>query len=262
MTGEGLLAGKRILVTGVLTRRSLAYHAAARLQQQGAEIVLTGFGRGRRLTERAAASLTPTPDVIELDVCRPETFATMRSTLQQRWGTVDGALHAIAHAPEEVLAGEFVHAPIEGIEQTMRVSAWSLHSLAAALLPLLRADGEGAGASIVALGVDTSMAVPGYGWMGVAKAALNSVATYLTVHLGSSGIRTNVVACGPIATTAAAGIPGFDEMAEPWITKAPLGWSVEDVEVAAGPICFLLSDWSRGISGQVLRVDGGYSALR
>ena len=250
------LAGKRLLITGVITRRSIAFAAAERAQRLGAEIVLTGFGRGRRLTERAAGRLGPAPDVLELDAGKPADFEHLSAELERRWGTVDGVLHAIAFAPPDALGGGFLNAPAASAEQAFRVSAFSLKELAAALAPLMSGGG-----AIVGLDFDASVAWPAYDWMGVSKAALEAVNRYLCRDLGPLGVRANLVSAGPIATVAAGGIPGFDELAAGWRRRAPLGWEPTDPGPVADAICFLLSDAARGISGQVLRVDGGFSAL-
>lgn len=250
------LAGRRLLITGVITRRSIAFAAAERAQRLGAEIVLTGFGRGRRLTERAAGRLDPVPDVLELDVGKPADLAALTAELDRRFGAVDGVLHAIAFAPPDALGGGFLDTPAASAEQAFRVSAFSLKELAAALAPLMSGGG-----AIVGLGFDASVAWPAYDWMGVSKAALEAVNRYLCRDLGPLGVRANLVSAGPIATAAAGGIPGFDELAAGWRRRAPLGWEPTDPGPVADAICFLLSDAARGVSGQILRVDGGFSAL-
>jgi enoyl-[acyl-carrier protein] reductase I len=251
-----ILAGKRLLITGVITKDSIAFHAASEAQREGAEIVLTSFGRVRRLTERAAARLPKPVDVIELDVNRAEDLEALTGELRDRWGGVDGALHAIAFAPEDAIGGRFLETPPESALEAFRTSAFSLKALAAALEPLM-----GQGGSIVGLDFDASVAWPIYDWMGVAKAALESVSRYLARDLGSRGIRVNLVSAGPLGTTAARGIPGFEGLASLWQQQAPLGWDVDDPGPVAGAICFLLSDYARGISGEILHVDGGFHAI-
>ncbi len=206
--GASLLADKRLLITGVLTKGSIAYSVAERAQQEGAEIVLTGFGRTRRMTERAAARLPDPPDVLELDVNNQDDFEALRSELDSRWGGLDGALHAIAFAPEDALGGKFMSAPPESAEAAFRTSAYSFKALCEALLPL-------SPSSFVALDFDASVAWPVYDWMGVAKAALESVSRYLARDLGESGVRVNLVSAGPVETPAAGGIPGFDQLGRP-----------------------------------------------
>jgi enoyl-[acyl-carrier protein] reductase I len=248
-----LLEGKRLLLTGVLTRGSIAFAVAERAQQEGAEVVLTGFGRTRRMTERAAARLPSTPDVLELDVNSPEDLASLASSV----GHVDGVLHAIAFAPGDALGGNFLSAPAESAEIAFRTSAYSFKALAAALVPSM---GD-RGGSFVGMDFDASVAWPVYDWMGVAKAALESVSRYLARDLGGSGIRVNLVSAGPIETPAAEGIPGFDRLAELWGKQAPLGWDTSDPAPVADAVCFLLSDLSRGISGEIVHVDGGFHAM-
>ncbi len=252
-----MLEGKRLLITGVMTKRSIAYAVAERAQKEGAEVVLTGFGRARRMTERAAASLPEKPDVLELDVNKPEDVDAVAEALGERWGAVDGVLHAIAFAPEDALGGNFLKTPPESAQLAFTTSAYSLKALAAALAPLLE-KGEG---SVVGLDFDASVAWPVYDWMGVAKAGLEAVSRYLARDLGPGGVRVNLVSAGPIGTTAASGIPGFERLAEEWQGRAPLGWDSDDPSSVAGTVCYLLSDLSRGVTGEIIHVDGGYHAM-
>ena len=248
-----LLDGKRLLVTGVLTRGSIAYSVAERAQQEGAEVVLTGFGRTRRMTERAAARLPDPPEVLELDVNSADDLSALASSL----GPVDGVLHAIAFAPGDALGGNFMTASPESAELAFRTSAYSFKAMAEALAPLM---GE-SGGSFVGMDFDASVAWPVYDWMGVAKAALESVSRYLARDLGASGIRVNLVSAGPVETPAAEGIPGFDRLAALWGRQAPLGWDTGNPAPVADAVCFLLSDWARGITGEILHVDGGFHAM-
>jgi enoyl ACP reductase len=248
-----LLEGKRLLITGVLTRGSIGYAVAERAQQEGAEIVVTGFGRTRRMTERAAARLPSPPEVLELDVNSPEDLAALTASL----GHVDGALHAIAFAPADALGGNFMTAPAESAEIAFRTSAYSFKALAAAVAPLMGDEGG----SLVGMDFDASVAWPVYDWMGVAKAALESVSRYLARDLGAAGVRVNLVSAGPIETPAAEGIPGFDKLAGLWREQAPLGWDTTDPAPVADAVCFLLSDRARAISGEILHVDGGFHAM-
>jgi enoyl ACP reductase len=254
----GLLAGKRLLITGVVTRDSIAFEVARQAQEAGAEIVLTGFGRARRLTERAAARLPEPPDVLELDANRPEDLDAVAVALGERWDAVDGILHAIAFAPADALGGNFLNTPPESAATAFQTSAVSLRDLATALLPLLEAA---PGASIVGLDFDAGVAWPVYDWMGVAKAALESVARYLARDLGPRGVRVNLISAGPIETLAAGGIPGFERLAVGWGRQAPLGWDTRDATPVADAACFLLSDLARAITGEILHVDGGYHAM-
>ena len=251
-----LLAGKRLLITGVLTKGSIAYAVAERAQEAGAEIVLTGFGRTRRMTERAAARMPDPPDVLELDVNNPDDFAALSGELDSRWGGLDGALHAIAFAPGDALGGNFMSAPPESAEVAFRTSAYSFKALAESVAPLMNGGG-----SLVGMDFDARVAWPVYDWMGVAKAALESVSRYLARDLGASGVRVNLVSAGPVDTPAAGGIPGFDQLAALWKKQAPLGWDTGDPTAVADAVLFLLSDWSRAVSGEILHVDGGFHAM-
>ncbi|MDQ3434370.1 MAG: enoyl-ACP reductase FabI [Actinomycetota bacterium] len=253
-----ILEGKRLLITGLMTKQSIAYAAAEQAQQQGAEIVLTSFGRARRLTERAARGLPETPDVLELDVNEPDDFAALAKELGSRWGALDGVLHAIAFAPEDALGGRFLETPPESAVQAFTTSAYSLKALAASLAPLLE---EAEAGSVVGLDFDASVAWPVYDWMGVAKAALEAVARYLARDLGPRGVRVNLVSAGPIETAAAGGIPGFDKLAAEWQRRAPLAWDTGDPSPVAGTVCYLMSDLSRGVTGEIVHVDGGYHAM-
>ncbi|HEY1591853.1 MAG TPA: enoyl-ACP reductase FabI [Solirubrobacteraceae bacterium] len=251
-----ILAGKRLLITGVITKDSIAFHAAEQAQREGASIVLSSFGRVRRLTERAAQRLPEPADVLELDVDREEDLAAVADSLRERWGGVDGVLHAIAFAPEDAIGGRFMSAPADSAVAAFRTSAYSLKALACALAPLMPS-----GASVVGLDFDASVAWPVYDWMGVAKAALESVNRYLARDLGPAGVRVNLVSAGPLGTVAAQGIPGFERLAQLWPQVAPLGWDIEDPSPVASAICFLLSDYARGITGEILHVDGGFHAI-
>ncbi len=254
---SGLLAGRRLLITGVVTRDSIAWHVARRAQESGAEVVLTGFGRARRLTERAARQLPSTPDVLELDVNREDDLLALRQDLAERWGRVDGVLHAIAFAPEDALGGRFLSTPPESAITAFQTSAFSFKALAVALADLYPEEG----ASVVGMDFDASVAWPVYDWMGVAKAALEATSRYLARDLGPRGVRVNLVSAGPIGTIAARGIPGFGDLAAAWQRQAPLGWNTDDPGPVAGAIIFLLSDLARGVTGEILHVDGGFHAM-
>jgi enoyl-[acyl-carrier protein] reductase I len=251
-----ILAGKRLLITGVLTKDSIAFHAATQAQKEGATVLLTSFGRARRLTERIAKRLPEPVDVLELDVNSEADLEGLTTALGERWGGVDGALHAIAFAAEDALGGRFMTTPSDSALEAFRTSAFSLKGLAAALEPLM-----GDGGSIVGLDFDASVAWPIYDWMGVAKSALESVSRYLARDLGAKGIRVNLVAAGPLGTLAATSIPGFEHLAQLWEQQAPLGWDVRDPSPVASAICFLLSDYSRAITGEIVHVDGGFHAV-
>ncbi|CAN5681143.1 enoyl-ACP reductase FabI [soil metagenome] len=258
MGGEGvLLEGKRFLITGVLTPQSIAFAAARSAQEQGAEIVLTNFGRTVSLTERTARRLPRPPDVLELDVNEPQHIASVRDELATRWGSLDGFLHAIAFAPQDALGGNFLHTGWESVATAMRTSTFSLKELATGFLPLM----QEAGGSIVSLDFDARVAWPIYDWMGVAKAGLESVTRYLARDLGPAGIRVNTVSAGPLRTMAGKGIPGFDAITDSWARRAPLGWDARDPTPVGDTVAFLLSDLSKGITGELIHVDGGFHAM-
>jgi enoyl-[acyl-carrier protein] reductase I len=252
-----LLEGKRFLITGVLTPQSIAFAAARSAQEQGAEIVLTNFGRTLSLTEKVAKRLPETPDVLELDVNEPAHVETVRDELASRWGTLDGFLHAIAFAPQDALGGNFLHTEWDSVATAVKTSAFSLKALAAGFLPLM----EQRGGSIVSLDFDARVAWPVYDWMGVAKAGLESVTRYLARDLGPKGIRVNTVSAGPLRTMAGKGIPGFDAITDLWGRRAPLGWDVTDPTPVGNTVAFLLSDLSAGITGELIHVDGGFHAM-
>ncbi len=251
------LEGKRLLITGVLTKGSIAYTVAERAQEHGAQVVLTGFGRTRRMTERAASRLPDTPDVLELDVNEPSHIERVRDELAGRWGRLDGFLHAIAFAPQDALGGNFLHTEWESVATAVRTSAFSLKELGAGMLPLM----QDSGGSIVSLDFDATVAWPIYDWMGVAKAGLESVTRYLARDLGPKGIRVNTVSAGPLRTMAGKGIPGFDAITDSWGRRAPLGWDVTDPTPVGNTVAFLLSDLSKGITGEMIHVDGGFHAM-
>jgi len=248
-----LLDGKRILVTGVLNDASIAFSVARRAQEEGAEVVLSSFGRVMRLTERTAKRLPTPPTIVELDVSNPDDLTALADRVG---GHLDGVLHAIGFAPESCLGGGFLDAPWDDVAVALEVSAFSLKSLAVAALPLM-----GTGGSIVGLDFDNRVAWPVYDWMGVAKSAFESVSRYLAKELGPRGIRVNLVAAGPIRTMAARSIPGFEAFEEVWGQRAPLGWDIKDPEPVAAACVALLSDLFPATTGEMLHVDGGYHAV-
>jgi enoyl-[acyl-carrier protein] reductase I len=252
-----LVDGKRLLITGVLTPGSIAYAVAREALDNGAEVVLTGFGRTRSLTERTARRLPREVDVLELDVNKPEDIEAVAADLRERWGRVDGILHAIAFAPEDALGGNFLNTPVESAVTAFKTSAFSLKALAVGLQDLYPQEG----AAIVGLDFDAQVAWPVYDWMGVAKAALEATARYLARDLGPRKVRVNLVSAGPLATLAARGIPGFSDLATAWEKQAPLPWDVEDPSPVAETINFLLSDAARAITAEIIHVDGGFHAM-
>ncbi|HEY7704385.1 MAG TPA: enoyl-ACP reductase FabI [Acidimicrobiia bacterium] len=251
-----LLEGKKLLVTGILTDDSIAWHSARVAQEQGAEIVCTGFGRGMRLTERAVQRLPQPVDVLELDINDDAHVERMSADLASRWDRVDGALHAIGYAPDDALGGNFLNTPAASAATTFTTSAFSFKTLAVALMPMMRNGG-----SLVTLDFDNSQAWPAYDWMGVAKVALQSITRYLARDLGPLGIRVNAVSAGPLRTVAAKSIPGFEIFDETWNTRAPLHWDVGNPDPVARMVCLLLSDWTPMTTGEVVHVDGGFHAI-
>jgi enoyl ACP reductase len=252
-----LLENKRLLITGVLTPQSIAFAAAQACQEHGAQIVLSNFGRTVSLTERVAKRLPDPPDVLELDANDPEQIEAVRAELEGRWGSLDGFLHAIAFAPQDALGGNFLNTPWESVATAIQTSAFSLKAIAAGLAPLMQEHGG----SIVTLGFDARVAWPIYDWMGVAKAGLESVTRYLARDLGPKGIRVNTVSAGPLKTMAGKGIPGFEQIADAWSRRAPLGWDITDPTPVGRAIAFLFSDLSAGITGEMIHVDGGFHAM-
>jgi meromycolic acid enoyl-[acyl-carrier-protein] reductase len=252
----GLLDGKHIVVTGVLTDASLAFGVAKLAQEEGADVVLTGAGRGLSLTERTARKLPSPAPVFELDVTQPVQLASARSQVAERWDRVDGVLHSIGFAPESCLGEDFMAAPWEDVSVALHISAYSLKALADAFVPLMTNGG-----AFVGLDFDNTVAWPAYNWMGVAKSALESTSRYLAKELGPKGIRCNLVAAGPVRTMAAKSIPGFKKFEDVWDDRAPLGWDVNDSSAVAKACVALLSDWFPATTGSMVHVDGGYHAV-
>ena len=252
---SGLLEGKRILITGVITDASIAFHAARAAQEQGAEVVLTGFGR-LSLVERIAGRLPKPAPVLELDVTNAEHLDTLADRVREHVPGLDGVLHSIAYAPASCLGAEFLEAPWEDVSTAVEISAYSLKSLAKSALPLLSP-----GSSIVGMDFDARVAWPAYDWMGVAKAALESTNRYLARELGPKGVRVNLVSAGPVRTMAAKSIPGFSQLEGTWGERAPLGWDMTDPEPVARTICAALSDWLPTTTGSMIMADGGFHAL-
>ncbi len=251
-----ILQGKNLLITGVLTDDSLAFGIAQMAQQQGANIVLTGFGRGLRLTERTARKLDPVPEVLELDIANAQNRADVGAWLADNMGTVHGALHAIGFAPASCLGDDFFAPEWDDVGTALELSAYSFRSLADIVRPLMTEGG-----SLLGLTFDATHAWPAYNWMGVAKAALESLNRYLARELGPEQIRVNLVGAGPMRTVAAKSIPGFAQFEEEWQKRAPLGWDVRNAEGVSRSCVALLSDWFPQTTGQVIHVDGGYSIV-
>jgi len=253
-----LLEGKRLLVTGVLTEASIAFAVARLAQEQGAEVVLTGFGRGLSITQRVAQRLPKPVDVLELDITDAAQIETVAATLDDRWGALDGVVHAIGFAPSSAIGGDFLATPWEDVATAVQVSTYSLASLAKGMADLLRKAGGGA---IVGLDFDATVAWPAYDWMGVAKAGLESACRYVARDLGEQQTRVNLVAAGPLRTMAAKQIAGFSEFEDVWAKRAPLGWDVTNTEPVARVVCALLSDWMPAVTGEIVHADGGAHAM-
>jgi meromycolic acid enoyl-[acyl-carrier-protein] reductase len=254
----GLLEGKRILVTGVLTDASLAFAVARMALDEGAEIVLSGAGRGLSLTRRTARKLPSEVDVLEIDVTEPAQLRAAADELARRWGRLDGLVHAIGFAPPDCLGGDIMRAGWDDVAVALEISAYSLKALVEANLPLLEAARP---SSVVGLDFDARVAWPAYDWMGVAKAALESLSRYLARDLGRRGVRVNLVAAGPVRTMAAKSIPSFTAFEETWGARAPLGWDVTDAEPVARACVALLSDLFPKTTGELVHVDGGVHAM-
>lgn len=251
----GLLEGKRLLVTGVITDQSIAFSVAKLAQENGATVVLTGFGR-MSLVERIAKRLPAEAPVIELDVTNQEHLDTLAEKVGKHLDGVDGLVHSIGFAPASALGGNFLETSWDDVATALHVSTYSYKSLAMAALPLMRR-----GSSVVGLTFDATKAWPVYDWMGVAKAGLESASRYLALHLGKQGIRSNLVSAGPLRTMAARSIPGFEQFEDAWTRRAPLGWDLQDQEPAARAVLALISDWFPATTGEIIHVDGGYHAL-
>jgi enoyl ACP reductase len=250
----GLLDGKRLLITGVLTDTSIAFHVARLAQQEGARVVLTGFGRALRITQVIARRLPEPPPVVELDVTSVRDLDQLAARVGEHVDGLDGVLHSIGFAPPG--AFEFMTAGWDDVATAVHTSAYSLKALAVATKPLMAK-----GSSVVGLTFDAKYAWPLYDWMGVAKAAFESTSRYLARDLGGDGIRVNLVAAGPIRTTAAKSIPGFERFEQTWAERAPLGWDIKDAEPAARACVALLSDWFPATTGEIVHVDGGFHAM-
>jgi enoyl-[acyl-carrier protein] reductase I len=252
----GILQGKRILVTGVLTDASIAFHIARLAQEEGATVVLSSYGRVHRLTERIAGRLPQTAPVIQLDVTNEEDLAALPDRVREHVDGLDGVVHSIGFAPEAALGGNFLNTAWEDVAVALQVSAFSLKSLTMAARPLFKGGG-----CVVGLDFDAQVAWPKYDWMGVAKAALESTSRYLARDLGPENIRVNLVAAGPIRTMAAKSIPGFDEFEKVWNERSPLIWDTTDPVPAAQAAVALLSDWFPKTTAEIIHVDGGLHAM-
>ncbi|RCV48461.1 enoyl-ACP reductase FabI [Marinitenerispora sediminis] len=251
----GILDGKRILVTGVITDSSIAYHVARLCQEQGATVVLTGYGR-LSLVERIAKRLPDAPPVLELDVTDTGHLDSLADRIREHVDGIDGIVHSIGFTPQDALGGNFLNTEWQDVATALHTSAYSLKALTMAVLPLMENGG-----SVVAMDFDATVAYPVYDWMGVAKAGLEATSRYLARYLGDQKVRVNLVSAGPLSTMAARSIPGFDELAKEWPQRAPLGWDITDPEPAARAVVALLSDWFPATTGELVHVDGGFHAM-
>ncbi len=252
----GILEGKKVLIAGVLTEASIAFSAARIAQEQGATVVLSNFGRALSLCQRIAKRLPQEAPVVELDVTNTEHLSTLADRLREHVDGLDGVVHSIGFAPQEAMGDGFPEVAWEHAATAFQVSSWSLASLTHACRPLF-----GDTASVVGLTFDATVAWPVYGWMGAAKAALESTSRYLARELGPDGVRVNLVAAGPLRTMAMKSIPGSAQFEEAWEARAPLGWSVTDTEPSGKAVCALLSDWFPATTGEIVHVDGGFHAV-
>ncbi|MCW2527405.1 MAG: enoyl-[acyl-carrier-protein] reductase FabI [Pseudonocardiales bacterium] len=252
----GLLDGKRLLITGVITDASIAFQVAKVAQEQGAQVVLTGFGR-MSLVQRVAKKLPQPAPVVELDVTDEEHLGRLPELVREHTDGLDGVLHSIGFAPPSCLGGNFLDAPWSDVATAVHVSAYSLASLSKATLPLF----DESGGAILGLTFDARVAWPAYDWMGVAKAGLESASRYLARELGPRNIRVNLVAAGPVRTMAAKSIPGFSAFEDAWDGRAPLGWDVNSAEPVARTCAALMSDWFPATTGEMIHVDGGFHAM-
>jgi enoyl-[acyl-carrier protein] reductase I len=253
----GILEGKRILVAGVTVDSSIGFAVARVAQEEGAEVVVSNFGRALSITKRIVSRLPKPAPVIELDVTDEEHLASLTERLSEHVDGLDGIVHSIAYGnPDTILGGKFLDAPWDDVGQAVHVSAYSLKSLTTAALPMLTP-----GASVVGMTFDATVAWPAYDWMGVAKAGLESCARYLARDLGPRQIRVNLVSAGPLKTLAAKAIAGYEDIGATWQDRAPLGWDQQDQTPTARSVVGLLSDFFPSTTGEIVHVDGGFHAM-
>lgn len=251
-----ILKNKTLVITGILTDKSIAYASAKIAIENGATVVATGFGKGLRITERAVKRLSEDIKVFPMDIENQEEVNSTVESIKKEFGSIDGILHAIAFSPTEAMGGNFLNTNISDAVKSFEISAFSLKTLATSFQPILNKP-----ASIVALDFDNTQAWPGYDWQGVAKSSLQSIVRYLAYYMGESGVRVNAVAAGPLATTAAKNIPGFSDMNKEWSNRAPLGWDTNNPEPVAKVVSFLLSDFSEMVTGEIIHADGGVHSI-
>ncbi|WP_055474605.1 NADH-dependent enoyl-ACP reductase InhA [Gordonia sp. HS-NH1] len=265
---SGILDGKTVLITGIITDASIAFHAAAMAQEQGATVIITGIPERLRLIDRIAKRLPKeVPPAIGLDITNEDDLDALAGKITELAPQgIDGVMHSIAFAPRTLMGPEakpFLEGPGPDAAKAFEISAWSYASLARAVLPAMNEGG-----SIVGMDFDPRTAMPYYNWMGVAKAALESVNRYVAREVGNAkNVRSNLVAAGPIKTLAAKAIAGtatddakqLNMLNEYWDGASPIGWDVDDPTVVAKSVCALLSDWLPATTGSIVYVDGGAS---
>jgi len=217
---------------------------------------LTLYGASKAALNRFSVGLAASlwRDGIAVNTLSP--VSSVRTGVLEHVDGLAGVGHSIGNAPQSALGGTFLATPWEDVAKAMHVSTFSLKSLAIAVLPLMPDGG-----SVVGLDFDASVAWPGYDWMGVAKAGLESCARYLARDLGPQRVRVNLVAAGPLKTMAAKSIPGFERFEEVWSERAPLGWDIANPEAPARACVALLSDWFPATTGEIVHVDGGVHAV-
>jgi enoyl ACP reductase len=253
----GILDGKRILVAGVTVDSSIGFAVARVAQEEGAQVVVSNFGRALSITRRIVSRLPEETPVLELDVTDEGHLTTLADRLGEHVDGLDGVVHSIAYGnPETILGGRFLDAPWDDVGQAVQVSAYSLKALTTATLPMLTP-----GSAVVGMTFDATVAWPAYDWMGVAKAGLESCARYLARDLGPQQIRVNLVSAGPLKTLAAKAIAGFEDLETTWGDRAPLGWDQTDQTPTARAVVALLSDFFPATTGEILHVDGGFHAM-
>ncbi|MDR1265637.1 MAG: enoyl-ACP reductase FabI [Propionibacteriaceae bacterium] len=250
----GILADKRILVTGLTATNSIAFHTAQVAQQEGAKVVVSNFGRAMRMTRRAAAKLDPVPEVLELDVTDETHLASLAERVEPILGGLDGVVHSIGFAdPFKAMGGRFLSTEWEDVAVSMRISAYSLAALARACLPIMTA-----GSALVGMSFQANVSWPSYDWMGVSKATLEAVSRYLARYLGPQGIRSNIISAGPVNTLSKRSIPLLQDQDRMWQLRAPLFWDADDATPVAKAACALLSDFFPATTGEIVHVDGGF----
>ena len=252
----GFLQGKKLLITGVLSNRSIAYGIARACHREGAELAFTYVGE--RFHERIAEFAKEFASCLEMDVTKDDQIEAVKSALNERWGGLDGFVHSIGFAPRECIAGDYLDGVArESFRTAMEISAYSYPALAKAFLPLM----QGRQASILALTyIGSERTVPNYNTMGVCKAALEASTRYLAGSLGPKGIRANAISSGPIKTLAASGIQNFSKILTYMEQTAPLRRTVTIDEVG-NTAAFLLSDMASGITGNIAYVDAGFHSV-